>query len=225
MATEAQISANQLNSQLSTGPKTESGKAASACNNFRHGLVSGAAFKVLPTEDQSQFDQLLTALREEHAPANTTEAILIEGMAQAHWLTQRAVALEASCYERTGRSVPVVRVSEFDPQTGQVIDEKQLSLYLRNQNTHRRAFHKSLNDLLKLRAEKRKEQIGFERQQEHTRKQEKHNMKKERHQWDIFLAQAKFDHQTLRTLNRDIDESAQYIAYELQNPDQTEPRA
>jgi hypothetical protein len=203
MATEAQISANQLNSQLSTGPKTESGKAASACNNFRHGLVSGAAFKVLPTEDQSQFDQLLTALREEHAPANTTEAILIEGMAQAHWLSQRAVALEASC---------------FDPQTGQVANEKQLALYLRYQNTHRRAFHKSLNDLLKLRGEKRKEQIGFERQQEHTRKQEKHNMKKERHQWDIFLAQAKFDHQTLRTLNRDITESAKYIAYELQNP-------
>jgi hypothetical protein len=207
MATEAQISANQLNSQLSTGPKTESGKAASACNNFRHGLVSGAAFKVLPTEDQSQFDQLLTALREEHAPANTTEAILIEGMAQAHWLSQRAVALEASC---------------FDPQTGQVANERQLALYLRYRNTHRRAFHKSLNDLLKLRAEKRKEQIGFERQQEHTRKQEKHNMKKERHQWDIFLAQAKFDHQTLRTLNRDIDESAKYIAYELQNP-LTEP--
>jgi hypothetical protein len=45
--------------------------------------------------------------------------------------------------------------------------------------------HKSLNDLLKLRAEKRKHEIGFESQErakeEHTRTQEKHEMAKERH--------------------------------------------
>src|SRR5882724_4091776 len=99
MSTQSQISANQTNSQLSTGPKTEAGKAASAQNNFRHGLVPGAAFKVLPTEDQSQFDQLLGALRNEHNPGTPTEAILVEGMAEAHWLRRRATALEASCFD------------------------------------------------------------------------------------------------------------------------------
>src|SRR5216683_6521596 len=110
MSTQSQISANQTNSQLSTGPKTEAGKAASARNNFRHGLVPGAAFKVLPTEDQPQFDQLLEALRNEHSPVTPTEAILVEGMAEAHWLRQRAASLESSC---------------SNPQTGQVADEKQ----------------------------------------------------------------------------------------------------
>jgi hypothetical protein len=68
-------------------------------------------------------------------------------MAQHHWLRQRALNLESSCY---------------DPATGQITDQKQLALCLRYQTTHERAFHKALNDLLKLRAARQKEQIGFE---------------------------------------------------------------
>jgi hypothetical protein len=54
ISTEAQIRANRENAQHSTGPITESGKAASGLNNFRHGLA--AAFCVLPSEDQDAFD-------------------------------------------------------------------------------------------------------------------------------------------------------------------------
>jgi hypothetical protein len=43
--------------------------------------------------------------------------------------------------------------------------------------------------------------------EEHTRKQEKHQMAKEHHTWEILLAEAKVDHQQLRTLNRDMDET------------------
>jgi hypothetical protein len=181
MATPSQISANQLNSQSSTGPKTEAGKAASALNNFRHGLVPGAAFKVLPTEDQSQFDQLLAALRSEHNPVAPTEAILVEGMAQAHWLRARATALEASC---------------FDPQTGQVTNEKQLALYLRYQNTYRRAFHKCLNDLLKLRKEIQKLKIGFE---QHRRKEEEHSWHRDLHPVNLDLRMMRVEERAERT--------------------------
>jgi hypothetical protein len=166
MATKAQVSANQLNSQLSTGPKTEAGKAASAQNNFRHGLVAGAAFRVLPTEDQSEFDRLLAALRDEHNPATTTEAILVEGMAQAH--SKRLAST---------RKPAKSPMKSNSPST-------------------------CATDLLKLRAEKRKEQIGFERQQGDVRKQEKHDMKKERQKWDILLAEAKVDHQQLRAMDQ-----------------------
>ena len=41
------------------------------------------------------------------------------------------------------------------------IDDKRLALYLRYETTHERAFHKCLNELLRIRAEKRKAEIGF----------------------------------------------------------------
>ena len=40
MATEAQVNANRENAQKSTGPKTEEGKAASAGNSLKHGLLA-----------------------------------------------------------------------------------------------------------------------------------------------------------------------------------------
>ena len=172
MSTAPQIAANQANSQYSTGPKTGTGKAAAARNNFRHGLAPASLFWVLPSECQSEFDTLLAAFRDDHQPATSTEETLVQAMAEHHWLRHRALRLEESC---------------FDFTTGQVIDAQKLSLYLRYQTTHERAFHKALNDLLKLRAEKRKEEIGFERQQharaDQIRKQEKHEMAKERHQF------------------------------------------
>ena len=123
-------------------------------------------------------------------------------MAQHHWLRRRALGLESSCY---------------DPATGAINNEKQLALYLRYQTTHERGFHKALNDLLKLRAAKRKEQIGFESQQraerDQARKQEKHQMQKERHKWQILLAEVKVDGQQLRDLNRDITESERLHAF------------
>jgi hypothetical protein len=184
MSTAAQVAANRANSQLSTGAKTESGKAAAARNNFRHGLNPSTAFWVLPSESQTDFDRLLTSFREEHQPATETEETLVQAMAEHHWLRHRALRLEESC---------------FDFTTGQSIDAPKLALYLRYQTTHERAFHKCLNDLLKLRAEKRKEEIGFERQEHaragQTRKQEQHEMKKEHHKWSLVLAEAKLYHQ------------------------------
>jgi len=200
MSTESQLQANRENAKLSSGPKSEVGKAISALNNTRHGLTG--AFRVLPNESQSDFDALLAAFREEHQPETLTETTLIEAMAQHYWLRRRALSLEPSCY---------------DLATGTVSDEKQLLLYLRYQTTHERAFHKALNDQLKLRAAKRKEEIGFESQRraerEETRKQEKHDMRKERYKSEILLAEVKVDGQQLRDLNRDMTESERLHAF------------
>jgi hypothetical protein len=195
MSTSAQVAANRANSQLSTGPKTEAGKAAAARNNTRHGLASANAFQVLPTESQFEFDELLAGFRAEHRPVTTTEEALVQAIAEHYWLRTRAISLEASC---------------FDSVTGQVADPQRLALYLRYQTTHQRAFHKSLNDLLKLRAEKRRHEIGFERQktvrEQETRKQEKHDMAKEHHKWNVLLAEAKVDHQHVLTSVTNHDE-------------------
>jgi len=201
MSTEAQIAANRANAELSSGPKTEEGKAASSRNHTSHGLTYGNTFFILPCESGEAYSILLANLHHEHRPDTETERMLVDRMAQHHWLRCRAEGLESGCFREDG-----------------TVNEKGLALYIRYRTSHERAFHKCLNELLKLRAEKRKTEIGFESQkrvkEEHTRKQEKQQMAKDRHKWDVLLAEAKVDHQVLRTMNRDMDVTQQLIAAE-----------
>jgi hypothetical protein len=160
--TRAEI--NRENAQHSTGPRTEEGKAASSLNNFRHGLAG--RFVVLGWENADSYYELLHGLRLEHQPETITEQLLVDRMAQHQWLSQRAVFLQDMCFHM---KVPLCE------------QEKQLALYLRYGVTHDRAFHKCFNDLLKLRAARRKDANGFESQKRQqaaeTRKQELHEAK------------------------------------------------
>jgi low affinity Fe/Cu permease len=162
MSTQAQLTANQANAQLSTGPTTETGKAASCMNNFKTGLT-GSSFSVLPWESEEEYDALHAALRASLEPHGPFERLLIEKMAQHQWLAQRALVLQDACFQRD--------IPSCD-------DEKKLALYLRYQTTHERAYHKYFDQLMKLRAEARKKEIGFESQKaqqaEDARKQEAH---------------------------------------------------
>ena len=143
MSTQAQLAANRANAQHSTGPQSAEGKATISLNAIRHGLTG--AFIFLPGEKPEAFDKLQNDLLAEHQPETATETLLVESMAQHYWLQQRAVRLQSLCFDEAGLCE----------------DERALGLYMRYQTTHERAFHKALNTLLKLRAEKRKSGIGF----------------------------------------------------------------
>ncbi len=202
MSSEAQIRANRENAQHSTGPVSEAGKAASCKNNFRYGLT-GNSFTVLDFEDQDEFDRVLCGLRFEHQPSTMTEAILVEKMAQSYWLSKRALYLQDRC--------------ATDPELTPEEQHKELALFIRYQTTHDRAFHRSLNHLLKLRVERRKAEIGFESQKhkvahelrreaaekrkedEAARSQRAEDRKKELHEFAVLLAEAKVDHQLVLT--------------------------
>ncbi len=182
---EAKLEANRRNSKLSTGPGP-AGIAASCQNHTIHGLArhSNGIFKLLTSEDPAGFEALKESLATEHTPVTPTEYILVNGMAESHWLSQRAQRLQDTC---------------IDPNTGEIKDEKKASLYLRYQTTHTRSFHKSLNDLLKLRAEQRKAEFGFEAQKAkqqaqqaaEQRKNERHEMQKRTNEADLFIKDLK----------------------------------
>jgi hypothetical protein len=199
MATEAQIQANQQNSQHSTGPKTESGKAASCMNNFRFGFTG--VFRVLPSEDQDEFDHLLHGLHVEHQPSTITERILVEKMAQHHWLSLRAQRLQD------------ITMADDLPLRDQ---ERQFALFLRYQTTNDRAFHRALNDLLKLRAERRRAEIGFESQKQKQAiialRESAEKRKQDLHEWAVLLSQAKLTHQQVLTNNLEMDRTLAEIA-------------
>ncbi len=191
MSTDAQLAANKANAQHSTGPKTEDGKANSCLNNFRHGFAG--SFSVLTWETQALFDILYRGLQEEHRPSTVTEEILVEQMAQSVWLSKRAVFMQDLTISA---KIPACQ------------EQKELALYLRYQTTHDRAFHKCLNELLKLRAEKRKQEIGFESQErkrneearkrnEEVRKQAAENRKQDTHKTRVWILEAQAEHQEL----------------------------
>jgi hypothetical protein len=193
MSTNAQIAANQANSQHSTGPNTAEGKAASCLNNFRTGLT-GSSFCVLPWENEEEYDTLHAALRASLEPSGPFERLLVEKMAQHQWLAQRALVLQDLCFQR---DIPCCDDDDEPASFGVAkTQERQLALYLRYQTTHERAFHKYLDQLHKLRAEQRKKEIGFESQKaseaDQTRKQEAHEAR-------TRLAHAKAAHMELDT--------------------------
>ena len=177
----AKLAANRANALLSTGPRTEEGKAISSRNNTRHGLAGD--FALLPNENRADFDQLVASLIAEHDPQTPTERVLIQDMAQHHWLLERALNLQTNAIAAG--------------------DHKVLSLYIRYQTTHQRAFHKCLNELLRLRKQRLAEARGFEsqilraarEQRAHTREQraiELHNsrLETENRRRDQILARA-----------------------------------
>ena len=179
MATAAQVLANQSNSQHSTGPKTEEGRAAAALNNFRHGLAG--KWVLTADEDPADFEALHQSLAAEHQPATPTEVLLVESMAQHYWLGQRALRLQSGCMEDV-----------------QNVNHQQLSLYIRYQSTHGRAFFKCLNDLLKLRKERAKAEIGSESQKAEAA-QANEVRKQEIHEARTRAIHAKAAHQELET--------------------------
>ncbi len=149
MSTPAQISANQLNAQRSTGPTSPEGKEASSQNRTTHGLsYTNTHFYLLPDEDHEQFGKLHLRLKEEHQPQTETERILVRRLCDHEWLRARALRLQQTCL--TG--------------TLSIIDNQRFALFMRYQTTHERAFYKALTELQKLRAERRKVEIGFESQ-------------------------------------------------------------
>ena len=147
MSTQAQAVANQANAQRSTGPVTEAGKAKSSINRREHGL--GGKFTVLPCESQSEYEVLLANLDMEFQGSTPSELLLIEQMAESRWTRDRALRLQQGT---------------LDPATGEIADEKKFALYQRYFTTYNNAFHKAMNELLKLRKIKHDLRIGFERE-------------------------------------------------------------
>jgi len=174
----ARLTANRANAQLSTGP-SPAGRVISCLNHTTHGLArhTNGTFRLLTTEDPVGFEALTQSLLDEHQAATPTELILIHSMAESLWLAQRAQRLQDTC---------------LDPDTGDIKDEKKFSLYLRYQTTHTRAFHKCLNDLIKLRAGQRRAANGFEAQKH---KEDENGRKIERHAAQMALKDAQTRHQ------------------------------
>ncbi len=90
MAIAAQIHANQSNAAHSTGPRTATGKAASALNGLRHGFRSQSV--LIPGDDPDEYQELLDDLTAHFGAKSTdlTDLRYVREMADAEWRLRRA---------------------------------------------------------------------------------------------------------------------------------------
>ena len=96
MATPAQIQANRLNAQTSTGPRSAEGKSASRFNAFKHGR--DAESLVIPGEDPEALAELTAEYYEQFHPEGPMERYYVDSMIHSDWLRRRLRRSEAELY-------------------------------------------------------------------------------------------------------------------------------
>jgi hypothetical protein len=153
-ASAAQIAANRANSQLSTGPKTEVGKAKSSHNAVKSGLTGRTI--LIPTDDVAAYETLVQSLIALHRPANYEESILVQSLADTQWRLRRIPSLEAGIYA-LGR----LEAGEALTAQPELIDAQTFLKYKRDlsnlsiQETRlRRAYEKDLARLREMQADR-----------------------------------------------------------------------
>ena len=96
MASVAQVRANRLNAQKSTGPRTPEGKAVVAQNAVKHGLLAQQV--VIRGEDPGEFELFRDRMVQDLDPVGSLEGLLAERVAHLGWRLRRAERLENAAW-------------------------------------------------------------------------------------------------------------------------------
>ena len=129
MSSELQLEANRANAQLSTGPRTEVGKAHSAQNARKHGLT--AQQLLVKPEEREEFEQCLARYQTEIHPFGPIQQTLFDELVTAAWNLQRVRVLQS-------------QLDMLDPRYDRLA---------RHHTRIERTFHRSLNELKALQTE------------------------------------------------------------------------
>jgi len=96
MSSQAQITANQANAQLSTGPQTIEGGARSSMNALKTGLTGHTV--LLPGDDAELYEAKLLHHFEAINPVGEKETALVQALADTEWRLARIPGLEYGIY-------------------------------------------------------------------------------------------------------------------------------
>jgi hypothetical protein len=96
MSSQAQIDANRLNSQNSTGPTSPEGKAASSLNALKSGIH--AETHIIRGEDPAELEDLTAAFLLHHRPADPNQLALVDTLIAAEWTQRRLRRIEAELW-------------------------------------------------------------------------------------------------------------------------------
>jgi hypothetical protein len=155
MATTAQITAALANAQLSTGPRSVEGKAASSKNALKLGLYAQAP--ILPGEDPEELAALARSFTDHFRPQTPIEEAFLEDLIRAEWLKRRYRRVEAEVIHARFAALP----KDSNPTLGDVFIQaaegsRLLEKIFRRQEAAERQCHRALGGLLQAIAERRR---------------------------------------------------------------------
>jgi len=171
-ASEARLAANRANAMdepalneaktrktLSTGPRTEEGKAISSLNAVRTGLTGRTV--LLPSDDAEAYHRHVSAYESAYRPVGLRETELVQSLADTQWRLQRIPGLEMALYARGRQEFAESYLDQDIALRANLIDldvhlkyEKQLrNLQLQESRLHLR-YEKEMAELRQLQQER-----------------------------------------------------------------------
>ena len=164
MPTNAQISANRANAQLSTGPTSETGKSKSSLNALKTGLTGRTG--LLPGDDVSRYEAHISEFMKRYAPVGDEERNLVQSLADTEWRLLRIPALEMGIYAVGRLEFAELFPNEEEEVRKQLIEAKAFL-----------AYQRQLNNLSiqegRLRRQREKDSAALRELQENRKRQEK----------------------------------------------------
>jgi hypothetical protein len=114
MTTDKQALANRRNAGKSTGPVTVSGKAVSAQNALKHGVLAQAQVLVSMGEDAKTLEGLRERLLEDLQPEGELEELLADRVVALVWRLRRLHLAEVGLFDEAAKRYadPLARVLE-----------------------------------------------------------------------------------------------------------------
>lgn len=131
MTTPAKLTANRQNAQLSTGPRTEEGKAVSRFNARKHGILSKGT--IIPGEDPEEFQAFSDALKADLSPQGATEELLAEQVIVSAWRMRWLYMVDAGMFQAflSGEAVGgiIETLGSFGPKMARYASSIERSFY------------------------------------------------------------------------------------------------
>ncbi|MBV9034055.1 MAG: hypothetical protein JO182_06140, partial [Acidobacteriaceae bacterium] len=87
LPSERRLAANRANAQLSTGPRTDAGKAKSSLNAVKTGLTGRTV--LLPNDEVAAYEAHIERFRKEFQPVGDQETHLVQSLADTQWRLDR----------------------------------------------------------------------------------------------------------------------------------------
>jgi hypothetical protein len=142
MSSEAHQIANSANAQLSTGPRTEEGKARSSQNARKHGLTSAEI--ILAFEDREEFEELQSQLEADVRPQGAIQQTLFDQLVASAWNLRRIRRMEYALTDSAAHYMDLVENVELTVR---------LDRLARHHTRIERSFQRALKELKALQTE------------------------------------------------------------------------